>query len=35
VVVDNAKRLALTGPCKVSWQEGMRRMYEAMTAGAA
>jgi nucleoside-diphosphate-sugar epimerase len=26
-VADPAKRLAITGPTKVSWQEGMRRVY--------
>ena len=27
-IADNAKRLAITGPCTVSFREGMRRMYE-------
>ena len=27
-IVDNAKRLAITGPCKVPWRDGMRRMVE-------
>jgi nucleoside-diphosphate-sugar epimerase len=44
-VGDATKRLALTGPCRVSWQEGLRRVYAhrypggpdapSRTAGAA
>jgi nucleoside-diphosphate-sugar epimerase len=29
VVVDNAKRLALTGPCNMDWRQGMRNMVSA------
>ena len=29
VVADNARRLALTGPCKVGWRDGMRELVEA------
>jgi nucleoside-diphosphate-sugar epimerase len=29
VVTDPTKRLALTGPCRVSWQEGMRELADA------
>ena len=29
---DITKRLALTGPCKVPWRDGMRRMVEARAA---
>jgi nucleoside-diphosphate-sugar epimerase len=29
VVVDNARRLAITGPCRVDWRQGMREMVEA------
>jgi hypothetical protein len=25
MVADNAKRLSITGPCKVSWKDGFRR----------
>ena len=28
-ISDNTKRLAITGPCKVPWQEGIRRMVKA------
>jgi nucleoside-diphosphate-sugar epimerase len=29
-VVDVTKRRSITGPCKVSWQDGMRRMFQAL-----
>jgi nucleoside-diphosphate-sugar epimerase len=29
VVLDNTTRLAATGPCRVSWRDGMRRMLQA------
>ena len=29
VVLDATKRLALTGPCTVSWRDGIRAVYEA------
>ncbi len=29
VVLDNTKRLAITGPCTVSWRDGMRTLAEA------
>ncbi len=28
-ISDNTKRLALTGPCRVTWRDGMRRMFAA------
>lgn len=28
--VDNAKRLGITGPCRVGWQEGMHRVLAAL-----
>jgi nucleoside-diphosphate-sugar epimerase len=28
VAIDVTKRLALTGPCKTNWRDGMRRVYE-------
>ncbi len=28
-IADNAKRLSLTGPCKVSWRDGIRRTLES------
>jgi nucleoside-diphosphate-sugar epimerase len=33
VVLDNTKRLAATGPCTVSWRDGMRRMLEERYPG--
>ena len=27
-IADNSRRLALAGPCKVSWRDGVRRMME-------
>jgi nucleoside-diphosphate-sugar epimerase len=33
VVVDPSKRTTLTGPCKVSWRDGMRRVVEARHPG--
>ena len=32
VVLDNRKRLAITGPCKVNWRDGMRELAEAHLA---
>ncbi len=29
IVLDNTKRLAITGPCTVSWRDGLRRIVEA------
>jgi hypothetical protein len=29
VVLDNTKRLAITGPCTVSWRDGMRELADA------
>jgi nucleoside-diphosphate-sugar epimerase len=29
VVLDNAKRMAITGPCRVGWRDGMRELVEA------
>jgi hypothetical protein len=29
VVADNTKRTAITGPCRVSWQEGMKALAES------
>jgi len=29
VVVDNTRRMAITGPCNVHWRDGMREMAEA------
>jgi nucleoside-diphosphate-sugar epimerase len=28
-IADHTKRASITGPCKVGWRDGMRRMYEA------
>lgn len=28
-VADNTRRLAITGPCRVGWQEGLRRTFES------
>jgi nucleoside-diphosphate-sugar epimerase len=33
VVVDPSKRLELTGPCRVTWRDGMRRSVEARYPG--
>ena len=33
MISDPAKRQALTGPCRVSWREGMRAMVEARSGG--
>jgi nucleoside-diphosphate-sugar epimerase len=32
VVLDNAKRVAITGPCKVRWRDGMRSLVESRMA---
>jgi hypothetical protein len=29
VVADNTRRLAITGPCRVSWQTGMKALAES------
>jgi hypothetical protein len=29
VVADNTKRMAITGPCRVSWREGMKALAES------
>jgi nucleoside-diphosphate-sugar epimerase len=34
-IADHTKRTTFTGPCKVPWREGMRRMYEARYPGGA
>jgi len=33
-ISDNTRRLAITGPCEVSFREGYRRMYDEVTAAA-
>jgi nucleoside-diphosphate-sugar epimerase len=33
MISDPAKRLSLTGPCRVGWRQGLRRVVEARTAG--
>jgi nucleoside-diphosphate-sugar epimerase len=33
--LDPTKRRSLTGPCRVGWREGMRRMYETRYPGGA
>jgi nucleoside-diphosphate-sugar epimerase len=30
-VTDNTRRLSLTGPCRVTWRDGLRRVYENRT----
>ena len=35
VVADNARRLSITGPCRVTWREGARRIVEARLGAAA
>jgi nucleoside-diphosphate-sugar epimerase len=32
VVLDNTKRMAITGPCRVKWRDGMKEMAEAHMA---
>ncbi len=32
IVLDTSKRLAITGPCTVSWREGLRRLVEERRA---
>ncbi|MBV1917281.1 MAG: NAD(P)-dependent oxidoreductase, partial [Sphingomonadaceae bacterium] len=34
VVNDNTRRMAITGPCKVHWRDGMRELAEAQLAKA-
>jgi hypothetical protein len=29
VVLDTTKRMAITGPCRVDWRDGMRSLAEA------
>ena len=29
-IASNEKRLAITGPCKVSWKDGLRRVYDEL-----
>ena len=33
-IYDNAKRLSITGPCEISWRDGMRVVVEACYPGA-
>jgi nucleoside-diphosphate-sugar epimerase len=33
LILDNTRRLAITGPCQVSWQEGMGQMLSARYPG--
>jgi nucleoside-diphosphate-sugar epimerase len=35
VVLDNTKRMAITGPCRVHWRDGMKAMAEAHLAQKA
>jgi len=32
IILDNSRRLAITGPCKVSWREGIARVVEGRMA---
>lgn len=32
-VIDNARRVSITGPCAVGWKDGVRRTYEARHGG--
>jgi nucleoside-diphosphate-sugar epimerase len=34
-ISDNTRRLAITGPCQVPWQEGMRRMVAARASASS
>lgn len=34
-VTDTAKRMSITGPCTVSWRDGLRRTYESRYPGGA
>jgi len=35
IILDNTKRLAITGPCTVPWREGVRRLIEERHGGSA
>lgn len=35
VILDTARRMAITGPCKVHWRDGMREMTQAHVARVA
>jgi nucleoside-diphosphate-sugar epimerase len=32
IILDNTRRLAITGPCRVGWREGLRRVVESRVA---
>jgi nucleoside-diphosphate-sugar epimerase len=34
IILDNTKRLAITGPCTVPWREGVRRLVEERDAAS-
>jgi hypothetical protein len=34
IVLDNTARLAITGPCRVPWREGVRRLVDERPAVA-
>jgi nucleoside-diphosphate-sugar epimerase len=34
IILDNTRRLAITGPCQVGWREGLRRVVENRVAAA-
>jgi nucleoside-diphosphate-sugar epimerase len=34
-VADNTKRLSLTGPCQVTWREGIKRVFDDRRAAGA
>ena len=33
VAIDVTKRLAITGPCRTSWRDGMKRVFDARYPG--
>jgi len=35
IILDNSRRLAITGPCRVGWRDGLRRVVENRVAAAA
>jgi nucleoside-diphosphate-sugar epimerase len=35
IILDNTRRLAMTGPCQVGWQEGLRRVVKNRTAATS
>jgi nucleoside-diphosphate-sugar epimerase len=35
IILDNTRRLAITGPCQVGWQEGLRRVVQNRTAATS